>query len=367
MRPIFFFLLSFLLSIGVTVLVGKKAKKFKIFDWPEKGSRKIHKKPIPLGGGLAIFISFALCLFIAWQSGYSFPNVAEKHLVGLILAGGILMFGGFLDDKWGLKPGLQVIWPILACLIIIASGIGIEYINNPFGQGYIYFDRIKIEIFRFKGVPYYFTPLADIFTFVWLMVLAYSTKLLDGLDGLVSGMGIIGSLIIAGLCFLTQFFQPDVGLLALIFAGALAGFLIFNFHPAKIFLGEGGSLLVGFYLGVFSIISGSKVATSFLILGLAILDIVWVVWRRIAKKHKSPFLGDKEHLHFRLLEAGFSHKKAVIFLWLIAAFWGGIALILPTQGKVFSIALLICFIIVLNFIIERKRKKRNTSLQQTNF
>jgi UDP-GlcNAc:undecaprenyl-phosphate GlcNAc-1-phosphate transferase len=362
MTPLLFFILSFILSVGLTLLVRYLSLKFKILDFPLSHSRKIHQTPIPLGGGVAIFLTFVICLFISWQCGF-WPShhIELKHLAGMIFAGAILMFGGFLDDRFHLKPVYQIIWPILASLVVIMSGIGIEYINNPFGSGYIYFNQIKIEVFHFKGIPYYFTPLADIFTFIWLMVLAYSTKLLDGLDGLVSGMGVIGSLIIAGLCFLTEFFQLDVGLLALIFSGSILGFLIFNFHPAKIFLGEGGSLLIGFYLGVLSIISGSKVATSFLILGLAVLDIVWVAWRRIAKEHKSPFLGDQEHLHFRLLKAGFSHRQAVIFLWLIAVLWGGLALSFRTKGKLLLIISLILFIFGLNWFIEHRRldKKGN--------
>ena len=359
MLPIIFFFLSFALSVAATVLVRKIALRFGILDWPKPLGRKIHKIPTPLMGGLAVFFAFTFTLFICLKLGlWPEGNICLKHLIGVVVSGGILMFGGFLDDYFHLKPFQQIVWPMLASLVIIISGIGIEYINNPFGSGYIYFDQIKIELFRLKGIPYYFTPFADIFTFVWLMTLAYATKLLDGLDGLVSGIGAIGSFIIAGVCFLTEFFQPDVGMLAVIFAGALLGFLVFNFHPAKIFLGEGGSLLVGFYLGVLSIISGGKIATSFLVLGLAIIDIGWVIWRRMFKIHKSPFLGDREHLHFRMLKAGFSHRGAVFFLWAIAAFWGGLALLFRTRGKLILIALLLCFIFFLNFVIEHCKRRK---------
>jgi len=241
-------------------------------------------------GGLAIFISFFLTLFLFkntpwWPHG----KVLDKHLIGIFVAGLFLMLGGFLDDKYKLKPIQQIIWPIIACIVVIFSGIGIEYINNPFGQGYLYFNQTKIEIFHLGGTPYYFTPWADLITFFWLMILMYSTKLLDGLDGLVSGVTIIGGLVIAGLCFFTEFFQPDVGIMGLILSGAGLGFLIFNWHPAKIFLGEGGSLFAGFMLGSLAIISGSKVATTFLILGLAVIDLISVVIQRVFIEHHSPF------------------------------------------------------------------------------
>jgi UDP-GlcNAc:undecaprenyl-phosphate GlcNAc-1-phosphate transferase len=319
--PTFFiliFLISIFLSAVLTLLIRRLALKFNIVDQPEIGGRKIHLKPVPLLGGLAIFLTFFLILFLVYFSPFwpmkkigffevlpkNLNLVTIKQIAGLFVAGLILVIGGFLDDKYHLKPKQQIIWPILAALVVIISGIGIRYINNPFGSGFWHFDQWKFEIFRIKGVPFYFTPLADLFTFIWLMILMYSTKLLDGLDGLVSGISIIGGLAIAGLCLFTQFYQPDVAILALIFAGASLGFLFFNFHPAKIFLGEGGSLLAGFMLGSLAIISGGKIATAFLVLALPILDVIWVVVRRIFVEHHSPFLADRKHLHFRLLDIG---------------------------------------------------------------
>ncbi len=342
------FLISFILALILTPLIRRLALKWRVVDQPMIAERKIHREPIPLLGGLVIFIAFFLVLFIAraipwWPE----DKVLLKHSIGLLIAGLFLMFGGFLDDKYNLKPHWQIIWPILACLIIIGSGIGIEFINNPLSSSlpnqtdYLYLDKIKIEVIRLNGVPYYFTPWADILTFIWLMLLMYATKLLDGLDGLVSGVTAIGALAIAGLCFLTQFYQPDVGTMALILAGVSLGFLIFNFHPAKIFLGEGGSLFAGFILGVLAIISGGKVATTFLILGLAIIDLISVVIQRVFIEHHSPFSGDQKHLHFRLLKAGFSHQKAVIFYWLVAIIFGFVALFIQTTGKVIALLVLI--------------------------
>lgn len=350
MKLFFLFLISFIFSLGLTPLIRKLALKFKIVDYPGEKKRKIHKKPTPLLGGLAIFLCFFIVLFFLTKTNY-WPqgNILNKQLWGLFIAGAVLMVGGFLDDKYKLKPGQQIIWPILACLIIIFSGIGIEFINNPFGEGYLYFNKIKIEILTLNGVPYYFTPWSDLITFFWLMILMYATKLLDGLDGLVSGVTVIGALIMAGFCLLTTFFQLDVGMMLLILAGASLGFLFFNRHPAKIFLGEGGSLFAGFILGVLAIISGSKIATAFLILGLAVIDLISVVAQRVLIDHHSPFQGDQRHFHFRLLKAGLSHKKAVIIYWLFALSFGLVALFLQTQGKI--IALLILILIGIGLIV----------------
>lgn len=366
------FAVSVILSAILTWLIRRLALKLKIVDPPEVGGRKIHPKPVPLLGGVAIFLAVFIILFVVYFSSvwpvkkFDFFEVLPvglslvtlKQIIGLFLAGLILMLGGFLDDKYRLKPRRQMIWPILACLIVIIFGIGIRYINNPLGPGYWHLDALKFEMFRFQGVPFYFTPLADLFTFVWLMVLMYATKLLDGLDGLVSGISVIGGLAIGGLCLLTKFYQPDVATLAIIFAGASLGFLFFNFHPAKIFLGEGGSLLTGFLLGSLAIISGGKIATAFLVLSLPILDIFFVIIRRIFVEHKSPFSAGREHLHFKLLDIGFSHRSAVIFLWLVALIFGGLILFLRTQGKLFvigaAVILMLCLII---FITTREKIK----------
>jgi len=350
------FLASFFLSIIFTLLVKKLAIKFNILDYRQSApDRKVQPKSIPLLGGLAIFAGFFIVLFFAYQFGFlNKPIIPEKNLIGIFLASVILMFGGWLDDKYHLKPYQSIICPIFACSIVIISGIGIEVINNPFNSGLIHLDQYKIEIIRIKGIPYYFTPLADIFTFVWLMVLMYSTKLLDGLDGLVTGLTLIGSLIIAGFCLFSIFFQLSLGIISLILAGATAGFLIFNFYPAKIYLGEGGSLFTGFILGTIAIISGAKIAITFLIVGLAVIDLLFTVLRRHFLGKQSPFMADRGHLHFKLLDLGFSQPQAVFFYWGLSIIFGLLAIFLQTQGKIITIALLIIFVLCFLFFLERR-------------
>ncbi|MFH1534408.1 MAG: MraY family glycosyltransferase [Patescibacteria group bacterium] len=343
------FFISFIIVAFVTPLVRRFATKKKILDSPEiNPERKIQKSPVPLLGGIAIFIGFGLVLiyYTFFTDRILGGYMLEKHIIGILIAGALLMLGGYLDDKYNLKPHLQLIWPILAGLVIIAAGIGIPYISSPFG-GTIHLDTVKIELFKISNFPYSITLWADLIAFVWLMVMVYTTKFLDGLDGLVPGIGTIGAIVIFALSLTNDVAQPETALLSVIFAGALAGFLIFSFHPARIFLGESGSTFIGFILGVLAIISGAKIATALLIMGVPLLDVVWVILRRVFKEKRSPFWGDKKHLHFRLLDIGLSHRQTVVFLYAVTGAFGLTSLFLSTKGKLIALIVLAITMILL--------------------
>ena len=360
MNYVIAFISAFVLSVIFTLIIKKVAFKLNIVDYP-KLARKIHKKPVAFMGGLAIFLSFTIVVFY-----YSFFTdfiikdfISQKHIIGLFIASLVIIVGGVLDDKFDLPAKLQIMFPVVAVLIIVISGIGITHIRNPFG-GEIRFDQWEIVMFWWQGVPYKFTVFADMFTFIWLMGMTYTTKLLDGLDGLVSGITIIGAIIIFIVAMTTIVAQPNTALISLVLAGAFLGFLIFNWHPAKIFLGEGGSLYAGLMLGVLAILSGSKVATTLLIFGIPILDVIYIILWRI-KEGKNPFsTSDKKHLHFRLLDIGMSHRQAVIFYWFLTLCFGLSALIFQTLGKFITMIILIIVMIIISitlFIIYRKKER----------
>lgn len=334
------FIVTFLLAVFLTGLVRRLALKWRVVDEPNE-SRKIHKSPMPLLGGLAIFLSFFLVLgyYVFFTDKVLGVEIFAKNLVGVFFGGALLMFGGFLDDKYKLKPKWQIIWPISAVIVVIASGVGISQITNPFG-GLLHLDSWQKIIFWWHGIPYKITLLADLFTFVWLMGMMYTTKFLDGLDGLVSGVSTIGAVIIFFVSLMAEVAQPGTAMLAIIFAGACAGFLVWNFNPAKIFLGEGGSLFTGFILGVLSIIAGGKIATTLLIMGLPILDAAIVLLRRLISRPKSLILADQKHLHFRLLDAGMTQRQAVLSLYFVTMAFGTSTLILKSQGKLFALVTL---------------------------
>ena len=269
------------------------------------------------------------------------------------------MVGGYLDDRFHLSAKRQITWPILGTLVIIASGIGVSYIQNPFGDS-IDLTRWVVTLFSFDGLPYRIILLADAFAFVWLMGMMYTTKFLDGLDGLVSGITTIGAFVLFFLSLSREVAQPETALLAIILAGVTLGFLIFNFHPARIFLGEGGSLWTGFLLGTIAIISGAKIATALLIFGIPILDVAWVIFRRVMSG-RSVTQADRQHLHFRLLDVGFSHKQAVIFLWIVTAGFGTAALFLQGKEKVASLVVLAaCMVVLAAGLVFVYKKKKGT-------
>ncbi len=325
------FVACFAVSWGLTILAGKLAVWLKMMDEPNK-DRKIHKEPTPLGGGIAIFAVFFLFVFL-FQEYLTAGQLEMKHWLGFFIGASFLMIGGSLDDKFDLSPGKQIIWPLLAVASVIIGGVEIEKVTNPLG-GYIYLDQFF---------------LSEILIIVWLMVMMYTTKLLDGVDGLVSGLGAIGGIIIFLFTITTQYFQPDIALASLAFASACLGFLVMNWHPAKIFLGEGGSLLIGFILGVLAIISGGKIAIALLVLGIPIMDVAWIIIRRLAKG-KNPFrFADKKHLHYRLLDLGLSPRKTVLVFYIFAAFFGLAGLFLQSIGKVLAVSALM--IIMLGIIV----------------
>ncbi len=345
-----YFLLAFILTLFLTPIIRVLMRRFKIVDEPKLEKRKIHKKRIPLGGGLAIFVSFFVIIFLVLIFTDKLRNdVGLNHLLGFFIGGLVLMVGGFLDDKYRLKAKQQIIAPILATLIVIAFGVGPDIITNPVGG------VINLQIFQLtlnNAVNWFW--LADLVVFVWLMTMMFTTKLLDGLDGLVTGIVLIGAMMIGFLSLQDQWLQPDVALLAFIFAGSCFGFLIWNWYPAKIFLGEGGSLFMGFMLGGLAVISGGKIATTLLVLGLPLMDMIRVIIERI-KKGQPIYVGDSEHLHFRLLKSGFSQKQAVLLFYTIAFLFGISTLFLQSSQKLVALLFLFVLMMLAGVYFSKKR------------
>jgi UDP-GlcNAc:undecaprenyl-phosphate/decaprenyl-phosphate GlcNAc-1-phosphate transferase len=180
---------------------------------------------------------------------------------------------------------------------------------------------------------------------------------LDGLDGLVSGVTTIGAIIIFIVSLTWDVPLAGTSALALIVSGLFGGFLIWNFFPAKIFLGEAGSTLAGFLLGILAIISGGKIATALLVMGIPILDAVWVISRRLFLEKTSPTHADRKHLHFRLLDAGLSHRQAVLLIYLLVVLFGSLSLYNTTQGKLILLGLVVVTMLVLAAVIIRRHRE----------
>lgn len=342
------FIVTLAVSVIFTLIIKNIALSLKVIDLPD-GARKIHQKPMPLLGGIAIFLAFWLVAgyFLFFYQIYGMELLAKK-MIGVFLASLILVIMGAIDDKKQLSAKLRLIITIVAALLAIGWGLGLEKITNPLG-GVLNLSFWPIKI---GGGTFYL--LAEILIFIWLMGMMYTTKILDGLDGLSTGTAFIGAVVIFFLSNSVKYFQPNVAILSLIFAGSCLGFLLFNFYPAKIFLGEGGSLFIGLMLGVLAIISGGKVATALLVMAIPILDLGRVVYVRIKNK-QSIFKGDREHLHFRLLDSGLSHRNTVLFLYFLAFLFGITTLFLQSAQKLYALLVLI----VLLFLISYRLGKNN--------
>lgn len=338
---------SFILAWSMTALIRRMALARGVVDVPD-GARKLHSSPTPLLGGLAVFLAFTLALLVLAfaTSRLIGKDVSYLAIWGIVAGGSLLMFGGYLDDRYGRRPWQQFMWPLLAALVTLMVGIRVAVVTNPFGG--------LLELGASVGA---------VVTFLWLLGMMYTTKLLDGLDGLATGVGAIGGIIIFCLTQFTPFYQPPVGLMALVLAGSALGFLVWNWHPAKVFLGEGGSLYLGYVLGVLAIISGAKIATALLVMGVPILDVAWVILRRVLWERRSLASADRKHLHYRLLDAGFTHRQAVAVLYVITASFGITSLFLRTDGKLKALGVLVLVVALLGaLLVWRYRKLQKTTL-----
>lgn len=329
------------MAVVISPLIIKLAKRFNVVDQPD-AKRKLHKKPIPLMGGLVLFLSLSISIALNYFIFDWAPSAIESSLLSaLFLASLILLIGGIVDDKFSLKPWQQISVSFLAVVIMIFSGLKIEYVTNPFG-GILYLPA---------------TWLSFGLVFFWLLGMTYTTKLLDGIDGLATGVTVIGAIYLFFVSLVWDRPQSITPELILIFVGVCLGFLVWNFSPAKIFLGESGSTILGFWLGVLSIISGAKIATALVVMAVPIVDVVLVIIQRLLKK-ESPFShADRKHLHFRLVDAGFSTKKVAVTMYLIAIIAGSLALILGTVGKMLLfISLSLITVIMVIYLIKKYEK-----------
>ncbi len=359
-------LAAFILSIFLTLLVRKIAWRYRVIDQP--GGRHIHQRPTAKLGGVAIFGSFLIIIIfylLINRNIFDFITVKfagiDKALFGLLLGALILVIIGAIDDVRPLPVWQKLLGQIAAALIVIGFGIGITYINSPFG-GVIRLDRTIVPI-NLTGVTHNLVFWAAIFALAWILIMINVMNFLDGLDGLAGGISVIALIILFILSLSSKVNQSSTALLCIILAGAVLGFLIFNFYPAKIFMCDSGSMFLGFTLATIAIISGGKVATALLVLGLPILDALWVILRRIMAG-QSPFVADSRHLHHRLLSAGLSVRQTVIIFYFFAAIFGILALQIESRGKFWALIWLIVLMLVLALglvLIEWKKKSKKNA------
>ncbi|MBP1704839.1 MAG: hypothetical protein H6Q36_578 [Chloroflexi bacterium] len=332
-----------LLSLLVTPLVRRLARRFDVVDQP--GARRVHSSPIPRGGGLAVAGSFivvaGVTLAIAGD-GATFATAAlSRQEVAALLAGGALgAVLGTIDDWFDLRARWQLVGQLVLAVFAVSLGITVDALANPFGPG-------VIELGGLFGVG---------FTVVWILGMVNSINFIDGLDGLSSGIALIAAVTLAIISLTGPVVQPDIAMLCLAFAGALAGFLRWNFHPASIFVGTSGVMFMGYTLALLSILGTAKVAVALLVLGVPIIDTFWIIVRRLAAGH-SPFSPDRGHIHHRLLDLGLSHVQTVLLIYGLCVALAILSLVLSGSGQLYAfLGALVVFGLVL-LLLERSADK----------
>lgn len=326
---IFAFIVSFAFTFATTPLVRRFAFKIGAIDIP-KDNRRMHKKPTPRIGGLAIIFGFTVATLCFAQP--------SRQLYGTLAGAAIIAVMGVIDDCKNLPAKLKFVIQIIAALVVVFAG------------------DIKIDVFTnpnfLSDNPYWVLPewLSVTLTVIWIVFITNAVNFIDGLDGLAAGVSAIMSI---SLVFISiRVGEYSIAILGIALMGSCFGFLPFNFNPAKIFMGDTGSTFLGFMLatlsiqGVFKSYAVISFAVPLLILGLPLLDALFAMIRRILRG-QSPMTADRGHLHHRLVDMGFSQKQTVFILYAISGVLGITAVLLAESGELRALLLVICVLILL--------------------
>ena len=348
---IFAFIVSFAFTFATTPLVRRFAFKIGAIDIP-KDNRRMHKKPTPRIGGLAIIFGFTVATLCFAQP--------SRQLYGTLAGAAIIAVMGVIDDCKNLPAKLKFVIQIIAALVVVFAG------------------DIKIDVFTnpnfLSDNPYWVLPewLSVTLTVIWIVFITNAVNFIDGLDGLAAGVSAIMSI---SLVFISiRVGEYSIAILGIALMGSCFGFLPFNFNPAKIFMGDTGSTFLGFMLatlsiqGVFKSYAVISFAVPLLILGLPLFDALFAMIRRILRG-QSPMTADRGHLHHRLVDMGFSQKQTVFILYAISGVLGITAVLLAESGVLRALLLVICVLILLligsmlgkNSYVHQHQDNRNLS------
>lgn len=319
--------LALVLVLVVTPFVRRWAFKCGALDRPDP--RKVHDRVMPRLGGLAVYTGFVVAVLLTRE--------LTIQVAGLIAGGTLIVLLGILDDTRGVSPRFKLAGQVLAALAIMPFGLKVEFLTNPLSDEMIALGWLAVPV-----------------TVLWLVSVTNAVNLIDGLDGLAGGTSCIAALTLAGVVWIDVRAnggtpgQWDALALALILAASALGFLRYNFYPARIFLGDSGSMFLGFSLAALSVMGMAKSATfisifvPIVILGIPILDTFFAIIRRYTE-HRPIFSPDREHLHHRLVELGLSHRQAVLCIYAVSLVLGLSAIlltILTPKEAVFLLVLL---------------------------
>ncbi|MBC7998766.1 MAG: undecaprenyl/decaprenyl-phosphate alpha-N-acetylglucosaminyl 1-phosphate transferase [Leptolyngbya sp.] len=361
------FLIAMAISWWLTPEIRSRALRLKLVDKPGE-ERRIHKVPVPRLGGVAIYISVMVTVVALIAICGKFPREArgsEGGLAGIAVGGTLIFVLGLLDDLESLPAKAKLLVQIIAGCVAYSLGVRVKSLPIP-----VWVDIDLGFIHLHDGLPIPLGPFSALITVLWLVGVSNAVNLIDGMDGLAAGVAAIASLTIWTVALSPHIDRPYAALAAAVLAGALMGFLRWNFNPARIFLGDSGAYLVGFVLGAISImgvIKGATAATiivptfllAFLILFFPLLDTSWAIVRRLAKG-QSVFAPDAGHIHHRLLQAGLSQKKVAYIIYSVSGVLGFCAALFVEQAEYFLKLAAMVVLMALFFaeVLNRHRQRR---------
>lgn len=330
------FLAAAALAFVLTPAVRRLAQHVDAIDHPDE--RRVNTTPVPRGGGVAVAIAFLVVVAALFAADATvglwgpLDALTRPEIAALLLGGAAAVFVGLVDDRFDLRARWQFGGQVLVALVPVGLGITVGAIANPFGPGAI----------RLEGV------FGAIFVVVWTGGMINSINFIDGLDGLSSGVALIAVVTLGIISVTGPATEPVVALLCVTLAGALLGFLRWNFHPASIFIGTSGVMFLGYTLALLSILGSAKVAVALLVLGVPIIDTFYIIVRRLSRG-RSPFSADRGHIHHRLLDLGLTHTQTVLLIYAICAGLGALSLLLSGSGQLYAFlgAFLIFGIVIL--------------------
>ncbi|MFA8437286.1 glycosyltransferase family 4 protein [Pueribacillus sp. YX66] len=321
------FLLAFIVTVITTPIVKKIAYQFNIVDKPT--GRKVHEGDMPRLGGLAIVFGVV--------AGFLYLTPESPYMTRIVLGALIIIIVGIIDDKMTLSAKTKFIGQIIAALVVISSGLHIEYVTIPL------YGKFEFGIFSY------------VITVLWIVGITNAINLIDGLDGLAAGVSSIGLATILIMSVLDN--QMLVVALSVILLGPTIGFLFFNFYPAKIFMGDTGALFLGFSISIISILGLFKSVTLFslvipiVILAVPIFDTFFAIIRRMINGQKIT-RPDNKHLHHRLISMGFSHRATVFIIYGVSTFFGISAIIFTASTLWGSLLIIILVLLTLQLTHE---------------
>lgn len=317
------FVVAFIISFAATPLARRWSLRWGITAVP--GGRRRHRGQMPTLGGIPLLLAFLVGVgLIYWLLP---PETADdaRRLRGVALGSIVIALGGFIDDRWELPAGPQFGIQFIAAAIAMAHIIFIEVFANPLPDAALWQTPPLSWIVDVRGGEVWlWRPLALLVTLFWMMGMINTVNWLDGLDGLAAGVGTIAALLFAWHSL--NLAQTTVAAFPLALAGALLGFLPYNFAPARIFLGTAGAYFLGYQLATLSILSPAKYSTALLVMGVPILDVAWQIFDRV-RRGQNPLRGDRGHLHFRLSDGGYPTRLIVFGYYLAAVAFGLVAIL----------------------------------------